>query len=734
MDEYSSGESEEEELEWQEILNANLSSETHNIGDDGAPGGSMTDQPDIRETQSEYDSGGCGGGSDADSCHVNPVSNSQIKSLELNDHKAGMEGLDKAKINKIIHDASKGSKFYENELRKERKVNERIAEMKDELKKFTAEEKANALEESSKLIKHLAMDTSRTLVHVDMDAFYAAVEMRDNPELCNVPMAVGGNSMLCTSNYLARKYGVRAAMPGFIARKLCSHLVIVPTHFDKYRAVSGEVQAIFREYDPNFAAVSLDEAHLDLTEYINENYMDYHEAKEADPSKEYCEIVVEEMRRKIFEKTELTASAGIACNTMLAKICSDMNKPNGQFYLKHDAQTTREFMMNLPIRKINGIGRVTEQMLKGLGIEKCEDLMEKRDIVYLLFSADTFAHFMNVAHGISSNRITHGERKSMSAERTFQSVSETDRLLEICREICAHLEDDLKKENLKGFNVTLKFKLSSFVTKTRSKTVSNAVCRKEDLYEISSNLLLKEIQKCGAGKKFELRLMGVRVCNFESKTAKKQCTVKTMFGTEERTDSDRNDFVPCPICGVPQLNKPVPLNQHIDECLTRQQIQQPPEKQSSQNKPPQNKHLLLEQQLEDKETSHLFSQFNSIVSENSELGDKQKPGCSRAPLLKTKGSGNCGEETILDCDKQHDEAEKNPAVEATVSRVQCPVCGELQDNDGINFNIHLDDCLTKSSLNQWVGTHAKPSKRKGIGEEGKDSRKKVTLEHFWGKK
>lgn len=193
---------------------------------------------------------------------VSPESSQPIERMKLNDRKAGMEGLDKKKINKIIHDASKGSKYYENEKRKEQRVKERIDQMKKELSKFTDADKERALVASSRIVAELreTYDFSRILVHIDMDAFYAAVEMRENPKLKDVPMAVGGNSMLCTSNYLARKFGVRAAMPGFIAKKLCPELVIVPSHFDKYRSVSAQIREIFKEYDPNFSPMSLDEA------------------------------------------------------------------------------------------------------------------------------------------------------------------------------------------------------------------------------------------------------------------------------------------------------------------------------------------------------------------------------------------------------------------------------------------------------------------------------------------
>lgn len=145
-------------------------------------------------------------------------------------------------------------------------------------------------------------DLSRTIVHVDMDMFYAAVEMRDNPALRGVPMAVGGMGMLSTSNYAARKFGVRAAMPGFIAKKLCPNLVIVPGNMEKYAAVSEVVRGVFKEYDPNFAPMSLDEAYLDLTDLLAE--------LQSTDSQKSAWSLVEEMRQKIFERTQLTASAG----------------------------------------------------------------------------------------------------------------------------------------------------------------------------------------------------------------------------------------------------------------------------------------------------------------------------------------------------------------------------------------------------------------------------------------
>ena len=528
-----------------------------------------------------------------------PCENGFIERMKLNDHKAGMEGLDKEKINKIIYEASKGSKFYENEKRKEERVRQRVESMKRELLKFKESDKQRALLESNKVLNELEKeyDFSRTLVHVDMDAFYAAVEIRDNPKLKDVPMAVGGNSMLSTSNYLARKFGVRAAMPGFIGKKLCPELVIVPLHFDKYREVSKEIREIFREYDPNFSPMSLDEAYLDLTEYLASK--DKSQGQEKD-KRNPAEIVVEEIRTRIQCKTKLTASAGIAPNLMLSKICSDMNKPNGQYYLKPDKETVDTFVRDLPIRKIFGIGRVTEQMLHALDIVSCRDILQKRELLYLLFSATSFQYFMRVALGISHNRIVHDDRKSMSVERTFGNESRKEKLVEICRSLCEDLANDLSKEKLKIKNVTLKYKLSSFVTRTRSKTLSYPIGTSEELFFVAKGILLNEIQTVRkSGDMFELRLMGVRGCHFFDKTHKnlKQNTVEDFFSAGSNCTStskvreedctskiDNNESGPCfsgsnekmiqcPVCGIEQRTNDLNIvNAHIDSCLTKQTI------------------------------------------------------------------------------------------------------------------------------------------------------------------
>ncbi|CDQ73288.1 unnamed protein product [Oncorhynchus mykiss] len=358
-----------------------------------------------------------------------------LSRMALNDNKAGMEGLDRDKINKIIMKSSKGSRFYENEMKKEQQVNQRIERMMLQKAHITEQQlsKAQTQVENMTFDLERVRDLSRVIVHVDMDAFYAAVETRDCPDLKDKPMAVGSMSMLTTSNYHARKFGVRAAMPGFIAKKLCPNLVIVPTNFDKYRAVSAEVQEIFADYDPHFLPMSLDEAYLDISEHLEQRrvwpealrtHLDYCDAPGGGAGGDVmvfgtcAEEAVREMRFRIEQKTSLTASAGIAPNMMLAKVCSDKNKPNGQYRLPSNRQAVMVFIQDLPVRKVSGIGNVTEKMLGALGITSCIHLGQEMALLALLFSETSWHHFLEISLGLGSTHIERdGERKSMSTER-----------------------------------------------------------------------------------------------------------------------------------------------------------------------------------------------------------------------------------------------------------------------------------------------------------------------------
>ncbi|CAB1319916.1 unnamed protein product [Coregonus sp. 'balchen'] len=515
-----------------------------------------------------------------------------LSRMALNDNKAGMKGLDRDKINKIIMESSKGSRFYENELKKEQQVNQRIERMRLQKAHITEQQLSKAQAQVEKMTSDLerGRDLSRVIVHVDMDAFYAAVETRDCPDLMDKPMAVGSMSMLSTSNYHARKFGVRAAMPGFIAKKLCPNLVIVPTNFDKYRAVSAEVREVFADYDPHFLPMSLDEAFLDISEHLEQRRgwpeaLRTHRLRlhtnntgaarveehgdglpetvgvegrspvlfEDSPSSSPClqdaaggdvvvfgtcaEEAVREMRFRIEQKTSLTASAGIAPNMMLAKVCSDKNKPNGQYRLPSNRQAVIDFIQDLPVRKVSGIGKVTEKMLGVLGITSCSHLGQEMAMLTLLFSETSWHHFLHISLGLGSTHIERdGERKSMSTERTFGEMSALEEQFSLCRELCQDLAQDLQKEALKGKTVTLKLKNVNFEVKTRAWTLPCAVATMEELFAVAKNLLKTEIDNVSP-QPLRLRLMGVRVSSFASADDKKP-RQKSIVGFLQKNGAD----------------------------------------------------------------------------------------------------------------------------------------------------------------------------------------------------
>ena len=299
-------------------------------------------------------------------------------------------------------------------------------------------------------------ESYRKIIHIDMDCFYAAVECRDDPAVAGKPVGVGGSggrSVLTTCNYEARKFGCRSAMPVFKALKLCPHLIIKPIRFPVYRAESAKVREIFKEYTEVIEPLSLDEAYLDVSH-----------------RPEYAWTIAKEIRKKIFETTELTASAGISCNKMLAKIASDWKKPNGQFaVLPNEIQ---EFMKSLPVGKIYGVGPKSAERLKGLGYQTCGQLQEVE-------LSELHRHF-GPTWGTELYRLCRGEddrpveaarvRKSMSTETTFKEDLLTleaciDELPDLVAELKHDLEKSTKRETVTKLFIKLKF--SDFKTTTK---------------------------------------------------------------------------------------------------------------------------------------------------------------------------------------------------------------------------------------------------------------------------
>ena len=418
--------------------------------------------------------------------------------------KAGQDSVDQAKVSEIIYHASKGSKFFNNEEAKDRTLTDKIERI---LAKKRALEKLDLTSDMRRADDYIAelelgRDLSQVVVHLDCDAFYAAVEELDRPELKDVPFAVG-KGVLTTCNYHARKFGCRSGMAGFVAMKLCPQLICVPMNFAKYSAKAEEVREVLALYDANFESASCDEAYLNLTEYCQKHHMTPQEA-------------VSQMRADVYEKAKITVSAGIAANAKLAKICSNKNKPNGQFLLPSDRQTIMEFMRTLPTRKVNGIGRVFERELDAIGVKTCGDIHAHRAYLAKLFGQKAFQFLMQCYLGLGRTVIKRAEdyeRKSVGTETTFKELQAPDALRDKLRQIAEELEGDLKRTEYKGRTLCIKIKLHTYEVHTRQTTPPFAIHKADDLFKYGLPMLEKLMKEI---PNMRLRLMGLRVTHIIS--------------------------------------------------------------------------------------------------------------------------------------------------------------------------------------------------------------------------
>lgn len=339
----------------------------------------------------------------------------------------------------------------------------------------------------------------RKIIHVDMDAFFASVEQLDNPKLQGKPVAVGGGSergVVAAASYEARKFGVRSAMPGRRARKLCPSLIFVPPRFDRYKEISAKIREIFFDYTNLVEPLSLDEAYLDVTEN-----------KKNNPSATH---IAREIRQRIKQELKLNASAGISINKFTAKIASDINKPNGQKTISPEEVIS--FLEELPIQKFFGVGKVTAKKMHQMGIFKGKDL--KLQSLHLLQHnfGKQGQHFYNIVRGIQNSEVKPNRiRKSVGAENTFShDISSHDLILQKLNEIAIELEKRLQKGKVKGRTVTLKLKYSDFTTHTRSKTLLTFVGNKSEFFSIIKELMNQEpiVQP--------VRLLGMSISNLNN--------------------------------------------------------------------------------------------------------------------------------------------------------------------------------------------------------------------------
>lgn len=531
--------------------------------------------------------------------------------------KAGQDAVDQQKVSQIIYNASKGSKFFNHEQSRDRILTEKIERILKEKARLENLDLSHDLRRADQLLGELELsrDLSQYVIHVDCDAFFAAVEELDRPELKNVPFAVG-KGVLTTCNYEARKFGCRSGMASFVAKKLCPQLICLSQNYEKYTAKAQEIRAIFAQYDPLFESASIDEAYLNITPYCTANQLD-------------PEDVVNAMRAEVLEKTKISVSAGIAANAKIAKIASNRNKPNGQFRVPNDKDTIMEFMKDLPVRKVNGVGRVFERELDAVGIKTCGDIYPQRALLTKLFGEKAFYFLAQCYLGLGRTKIQpveNYERKSVGTESTFNEIGGKEALREKLWLTAQELEKDLTRTEFKGRTLVLKVKLATFEVLSRQCQPPRAVCLAKDLYAFSLPMLEKLEKEI---PNMKLRLLGLRCTNLvttkkggidffgwasRSKptaeptpdTAEQEISAEEAFERAARQEiqEDMNDleklsqevsepneinesgenpaapsepqptYWDCPVCSKPQIAEDRTFNDHVDYCLSRQTIKE----------------------------------------------------------------------------------------------------------------------------------------------------------------
>lgn len=333
-----------------------------------------------------------------------------------------------------------------------------------------------------------------SIIHVDMDAFYASIEQRDNPYYRGKPVIVGGSpdgrGVVSTASYEAREFGIHSAMPAARAKNLCPFAIFIPTNMQKYKAVSRQVHAIFRRYTKIIEPISIDEAFLDI--------------REGNAVK-----VGQAIKLDIERELKLTASVGVSYNKFLAKLASDMEKPNG--FTVITPEYAKELLPSLPVRKLWGVGKKTEKELNQLGIFTVADLINY-DRKFLIERWGRRGYeLLKFAHGIDESQVeTRQEAKSMGEETTLkQNTQDIKELASYLEDFSKSIADRLKAENLKCRTITIKVKYEDFKLITRSKTFKKAIFSHEQLYSIGKNILSHRISL-----EKPVRLIGMQVSNF----------------------------------------------------------------------------------------------------------------------------------------------------------------------------------------------------------------------------
>jgi len=639
---------------------------------------------------------------------TNTATTNEAKNLLISaSDKAGMGGIDRQRINAILLRESGKSDFMKRQVAMDDASNKRIQQMKERLE----EKDATSTNDWRKEIKQSIVDPMlkryrsqrrpiSTCCVIDMDSFFISCHILDNPHLADVPACVGGTSMISTSNYVARKYGVRAAMPGYLGSILVDELSngkeklkFVKSDFSLYRKKSAEVKDILLQYDPSLSMGSLDEAYMDIESYLS-IYLDdkvlSHEdintilknkASQTNQTQQLHErfpiLVIHKaaqellhaIRQKVKDITGLTCSAGLCNNYLLAKVASDINKPNGQFFLGSEENDIKTFIKTLPTRKICGIGRVMEKTLRGVcDIETVQDLYNKRAEVYFLFKPASAQSLLRVSIGYSESKHRESNedgddteealhRKGISTERTFSPTSDWIQMCTKLEGISMSLVQDLREKSLRPKTITLKIKLANFDILTRATTrdialfgAKNQRQSAQDLVDIVIRLLKDAKREHDKKNKapaelstkkipFSVRLLGVRCSNFQIGKDNQSSIIHYQV-TKGSSDTDK-------VSADSSSDKRSPVKNPYSPKLTNEHVEK--------------------------------KRVNSKINPEHSLGIKPSPS-------NPKAGNNITSTENANTDFGTD--------------IQCPICQAYFKSGKVDINAHIDSCLNAATVKQ----------------------------------
>ncbi|CAD8074439.1 unnamed protein product [Paramecium sonneborni] len=544
-------------------------------------------------------------------------------------NKAGVEGADQ--IKQVIDDATRGSEYYKRQQEKRQQVLQKVNKMQMELENYNKNEqkKKEIKEIIQNKVKEFQINTDRIWAHFDMDMFYVACELLDKPELKDKPVAVG-QSIVSTANYVARKYGVRSAMPTFVAKKLCPDIIFIPCHFEKYKSVSNIFMTILKKYDDNLESMGLDEANLDLTQYINNS--------QEDPA-----ILCENIRKDIFLATQLTASCGIGPNKMIAKLASEINKPNGMHVVQQTPTAVLNFLEKLPVRKIPGIGNITEQILTGLNFNTCKDVRDRADQLYIIFTPKTFEYIFYSCWGVARNyHVEFEDQHSISCQRTFSSISTQREFEDKIDYIADKLAEEMQSEEKVGNHLTLIIKTAKFEIRNKSLQLNQYTNQAKQI-SIYGKQLLKIMQLDEP-----IRLLGLKMSSLANEKQIQKQSISTYFKRQYEKSVGQENIASVKGSKSHQISED-------NDSINKERLQQ--------------QELSKPDIISDDEASSISNQILSGVNSKSHQSQAQQQQYLQKQQAQPKS-------------------------------FRCPICNKEIDCKGNNtvLNKHIDRCITQQNV------------------------------------